>query len=96
MNDMPGIEAVAFGDFRRTGFATAQRAALSQQLRARRAMNRAIHSAAAKQRIVRGVDNRIHGKGSDIASKYLDLVGSSGHRFTPVSHASFRTYSLIL
>ena len=75
MNDMLGFQAAAFGDFSLTGFATAQCAALFQQLRSCRAVNRAVHAAASQKRVVRGVDNRIHGKGGDISSKYLDSVG---------------------
>ena len=50
---------VSARDLRVACFASAQRAALGEQVRSRGAMNRAIHAAAAQKRRVRGVDDGV-------------------------------------
>jgi hypothetical protein len=60
MNDMPRPQAVTFGNLGIAGGAAAKRAAFGEQLRPRRAMDRAIDAAAAQQRRVRGVDDSVN------------------------------------
>jgi len=56
---MPRRQAIAAGDFCRTGFATVKRLAFGQQVRSRGAMNGTVHATAAKQGPVGGIDNGI-------------------------------------
>jgi hypothetical protein len=59
MNDLPRQEPVAPGDPGITGHAPVERPALREQLRARRAMDRAVNTTTAEQRFIRCVDDRI-------------------------------------
>jgi hypothetical protein len=49
-----------------------QRAALRQDRRAALAVDRAVDAAAAEQRRVRGVDDRVHAFGGDVARDQFD------------------------
>jgi hypothetical protein len=60
MNDMPRRQAIAFGDFGVAGVAAVQRVAFGEQLRPGRAVDGAIDAAAAQQRAIRGVDDRVN------------------------------------
>jgi hypothetical protein len=57
---------IAVGNPSVTRGATAQRATLAQQLRARGAVDRTVHTAAAEQRGVGGVDDRVYRKPRDV------------------------------
>ena len=57
---MSGLELVASGDFGVAGRAAIQRAALGQQLRSSRPMDRPIDAAPAEQGRVRGVDDGVN------------------------------------
>ena len=65
---------IAAANLRLAGLATAQRAAFGEQLGACRAVNRAIDSAAAEERRVCRVHNRINVQFSDVALDDLDSV----------------------
>jgi hypothetical protein len=60
MNDVPRRQPIPFGDFGVAGGAATKRAAFCQQLRPCRAMDRAIDTAAAQQRRIRGVDDGVN------------------------------------
>ena len=81
VNDPFGGQFVAARDFGLAGGATAERAAFRQQLRARRAMNRAVHTATAEQRRVGGIHNRVHALLRDVAFYYGNAASnrSAGH-----------------
>ena len=66
-------QPVAAGDLRVAGGAAAERAAFGEQLRTRRAMDRAIDASAAKQRGVGGVDDGIDRKRGDVGDDDLEL-----------------------
>ena len=74
MNDPFGGKFVAARDFGLAGGAAAECAAFRQQFRPGGAMNRAIHPAAAEQRRVRGIHNRVHALPRDIAGDGGDVV----------------------
>ncbi len=59
MNDVLRRQPVAAGDFGVAGFAAAQPPAFQEQFRPRRAMDRAVDSATAKQGTVRGIDDGV-------------------------------------
>ena len=59
VNDKLRRQAVAARDFCLPGFAAVQRAAFGQQLRPRRAMNRAVDPAATQERCVGGIDDGV-------------------------------------
>ena len=60
MNHMPRRQPISPGDLGFAGRAALERAAFCQQLRAGRAMDRAIDAAPAKQGRVRGVDDGVN------------------------------------
>jgi phosphatidate phosphatase APP1 len=71
---MLGGQPIALRDFRFARFAPMQRATLGEQVRTRSAVNRAIHTAAAEQRIVRCVHNRINRLLGDVAFDDRDSI----------------------
>lgn len=78
MDDVAGGQPVAFGDLGVAGGATAEVAALSQQFRAGGAMNCAVDTTTAHQRIVRGIDDGIDIKcrnvgDNDVVARRADL-----------------------
>ena len=64
MDHMPRRQPITSGDFGVAGLAAVERAAFSQQLGPGRAMDRAVHPTAAKQRRVGGVDDGINAQAS--------------------------------
>jgi hypothetical protein len=60
MNHMPGRQPISAGDLGITGRAAIQRAALGEQFRAGRPMDRAIDAAPAEQGRIRGVDDGVN------------------------------------
>jgi len=66
VNYMPRRQPITPGDFGVAGCAAVKRAAFRQQLRPGRPMDRAIHAAAAEQRRISGVDDRVNAKCRDI------------------------------
>lgn len=68
-----GGQVVTACEPRLSGRAAAQRAAFPQQIRPRRAMDRAVHAATAEQRRVRGVDDGVDGELGDVG-----LEGAEG------------------
>src|SRR5262249_41276930 len=72
VNDEFRRQVVAARDFRFARPTTAERSTFLQQLWTGRAVNRAIHSAAAEQRCVCGVYDRIDLELRDIAADDLD------------------------
>ena len=71
MDDIPCGKPVAFGDFGLSCTAAAQRAAFRQQLRPGRTVNGSVHTSAAQQALVCGIDNGIHFHGGDVVSYNL-------------------------
>ena len=78
MDDIPAGEAVPARDLGLAGGSAVQRRAFLQKLRPCRAVNRAVHAAAAQQRGVRGVDDGVHGHPGDVV-----LNKQQGHRSHP-------------
>ena len=74
VDDVACLELVALGDFRHSRRATAERLALFEQLLAGRAMDGAVHAAAAEQGRVRRVHNRVHRLFRDVAFDDFDPV----------------------
>ena len=72
MDHTPCRQPIAPGDFGVAGFAATQRAAFCQQLRSRRAVDRAVDATAAKQRGVGGVDNGIDMQAGDVGDDDLE------------------------
>ena len=66
VNDALCFEAISRRDARMAWRATAETLTLSQQPRARGCMNGAVHSAAAQQRRIGGIDDSIDSKRSDV------------------------------
>ena len=60
------LQPIAARDLGRAGLAAAERPAFGEQLRSRRAMDRAIDAAAAEQRAVRRVDDRVDVERGDV------------------------------
>ncbi len=73
MNDMPGLEPVAARDLGGTGFAAAEGAAFSQQIRPCGAVNGAIHAAAAEQRTIGGIYDCVDIQCRDVADDKRDM-----------------------
>ena len=71
---MPRRQAVALGDARLTGRATADGPAFRQQFRPRGAMDRAIDAATAQQGLVRCIDDRIDVQLRDVSGYDLDAL----------------------
>ena len=74
VNDPFGGEFVAARDFGLAGGAAAERTAFRQQFRAGGAMNGAIHPAAAEQRRVGRIHNRVHALLRDVALNQGDAT----------------------
>ena len=72
VDDVPRRQSVSAGDLGLSGFASAQRAALCQKFRARRAMDGTIHTTAAQKACVGRVDNRVGLNLGDISLNDLD------------------------
>jgi hypothetical protein len=66
MNHMPRRQPITPGDFGIAGGAAMKRAAFRQQLRPGCPMDCAIHAAAAEQRRIGSVDDRVNAKCRDI------------------------------
>ena len=60
VNHMPGRKPVASGDFGVAGVAAVQAVAFGEQLRPGRAMDRAVDTTAAEQRLIGGVDDGVN------------------------------------
>lgn len=71
MDHIATRQAIGVRDLGLAGLAAAQRFALLQQLRPRRTMDAAIHTAAAQQGLFRRVDNGIHGHGCYVVANDL-------------------------
>ena len=71
MDHMPRRQPITPGDFGVAGFAAMERAALRQQLRSGRTVDRAVNPTAAKQRGVGGVDNGIDVQAGDVGDDDL-------------------------
>src|SRR5204862_6742611 len=67
MNDMPGWQPIAAGEPCLSRWAAADLAALGEEFRAGGAVNRAIDPAAAEQRGIGGIDDRVDLPAGDIA-----------------------------
>jgi hypothetical protein len=66
VNHMARRQPITPGDFGVAGCAAMKRAAFRQQFLPGRAMDRAIHAAAAEQRRIRGVDDGVNAKCRDV------------------------------
>ncbi len=73
MDHMPRLQTIAAGDLGLAGIAAAERLAFAQQFRPRRAMDGAVHAAAAEQRAVGGIDDGIDLERGDVADHKLDM-----------------------
>ena len=71
MDDMPGEQSMAAGDFGAACRAAAEGAALGQQSGAGGAMNGPVDSAAAEEGLVGGVDDGIDIEAGDVALNYF-------------------------
>jgi hypothetical protein len=80
VDDVPRAEAVAGGDPRLTGRAWGETPCLSRQLRSGRAVDRAVHAAAALERRVRRVHDRIDVEVDDASDDDRDAVARFGRR----------------
>lgn len=78
MDDMARRQTVAAGDLGVAGGATAKPAALHQQFRPRRAVNRTVDTAATQQRTVRRIDDGIDAQCRNIGDD--DLEGRRADR----------------
>src|ERR1035437_2009646 len=74
VNDVFGREAVAARDLGAPGGAAPQRAALGEQFRSGGAVDRAVHAAAAQERVVGGVDDGIYRQSGDVGFDRDELV----------------------
>ena len=72
VDDMARGEVVSGGDTGLADRAAADPTALVEEARPGCAVDRAVHPAAAEQRLVRGVDDRIHGEPSDVSLDDFD------------------------
>jgi hypothetical protein len=59
-------QPIAIGDFGVAGLAAMEGAAFGEQLRPCRAMDRAVDTASAKQRTIRGVDDGVNAQAGDV------------------------------
>lgn len=88
VNHVPARQTIAARDFRLTNLAAVKRPAFRQQLRTCRTVDAAIHTAAAKQRRIRRVDNGVNRQLCDVTSYNLQRnswsLPSARHR--PESH----------
>ena len=66
MNHMPRRQPITAGDFGVAGFATAERAAFGEKPWSRGAMDCTIDAAAAEQRRIRGVHDRVNAERRDV------------------------------
>src|SRR5664280_1298552 len=60
VNHMPRRQPIRFGDLGSAGLAAMKRAALGEKRGPGRAMDRPVHTAAAEQRAIRGVDDGVN------------------------------------
>ena len=67
MDNIPAGQAIRFGCLGFAGGTAAKRAALCQKFRSCGTMDRAVHTAAAQQRGVRSIDNRVRLAFGDVA-----------------------------
>src|SRR5262245_61077408 len=74
MDDVPGLQTIAAGNLGLARGAASERAALREQLRPRRTMDRPVDSATAEQRRIGGVDDGVDVEGGDVGFKDLDTV----------------------
>jgi hypothetical protein len=79
VDDEPRGQVVPLGDLRVAGAATAQRAALVEQPRTGRVMDRTVHPAATEEGGIRGVDDRVDVQCGDVPFDDFDSVGDAGH-----------------
>ncbi len=75
MNHVPRRQPMASRQFRIPGRAAVERSAFGEQLGAGRAMDRTVHPAAAQQRFVRGIHDRVHGEGRDVRAERAQREG---------------------
>ena len=68
MDDMLRRQSIAAGDFGLAGRAAIERAAFGKQFGPGAAVDRAIDAAPAKQRRIRGVDNRVNAERGDVGN----------------------------
>src|SRR4051812_3825834 len=87
VDDVTRRQPVAARDFRRPGLAAAKRAAFGQQLRPCGTMDRAVDAAAAEQRRVRGVDDRVDDEGGDVGDEDVAGRGTDGEGEEGLRHA---------
>jgi hypothetical protein len=66
MNHIPRRQPITAGDFGVAGFAAAERAAFGEELRSRGAMDCTIDAAAAEQRRIRRIRDRVNAKRRDV------------------------------
>ncbi len=66
MDHMPSRQTIALGDLGAAGLAAIQHAAFDGELRTRRAMDRAVNTASAKQRRIGGVDDGVNAQRRDV------------------------------
>jgi hypothetical protein len=78
VDDISGRQTIPLGQLGISGFAAAQPGAFLQQPRTGSAMNGAVHSAAAQQSIVGGIDYGIHRQSGNVS---LDDFNGSFHVF---------------
>ena len=93
VDDVLRRQPVAARDLRRAGLAAAERAAFGEQLRPGRAMDRAVDAAAAEQRAVRGVHDRVDGERRDVGDEDVAGGGADGEGEEGSGHA--RSLSLV-
>ena len=74
VDDVAGSKGVPRGDAGFAGRAAAEAAAFLEEVGASRAMDGAVRSAPAEQRLVRGVDDRVHLDPRDVAFGDLDPI----------------------
>src|SRR5205823_10121453 len=72
VDDVARFQAMAARHFRLAGASAAQGPAFREQLRARAAVDGAVHAAAAEQRLVRGVDDGIDVEERDVPFGHFD------------------------
>jgi hypothetical protein len=75
VDDVAGGQAVAPGQARLAGRAAAEGAALGQQLGAGRAVDGPVHTAAAEEAVIGGVDDGVNGELRDVGLDSLELHG---------------------
>jgi hypothetical protein len=84
VDDVLCLQLMAVGDLGAAGGAAAERATFLQQSRPGGAMDGAVHAAAAEQRAVGGVDDRVNVERGDVGDfdlqqRRADFRGEQGH-----------------